>query len=85
MEGWAIMRTHTPLNAQTRPENGLFSTHTISQHLNIRGSHLLTHLDFLNKGVDVFSISTQFHEISLTSLGGAVQARRGLSSRWSWP
>ena len=27
-------------------------------------------LDYLNKGVDVFSVSTQFREISLTSLGG---------------
>ena len=26
-------------------------------------------LDYLNKGVDVFSVSTQFREISLTSLG----------------
>ena len=37
-------------------------------------------LDYLNKGVDVFSVTTQFREISLTSLGGrgVDQAAAGL-------
>ena len=35
VEGWAIMRTDTRLNAQSRPENGLFSTHTMLQQPNV--------------------------------------------------
>ena len=50
-------------------EEGLWLTSTQSRYL-----------DYLNKGVDIFSISTQFHEISLTSLGGAAWTEQLLVS-----